>query len=127
THTTAPHTPRKSTSTTASAASAFKTCSGGALELPQAIEGAPLALGGPAGAGDARGWRSPPRARRIRRSEILVECAGDRGRAAAVVERGHLEDAPAPLGQRDAEEVAAAQRLGRLGRLVVGVELAAVP
>src|SRR5205814_5611775 len=56
-----------STRSTARDARGWTTCRGGALELPQAIEGAPLALGGPAGAGDARGRRSPPRARRIRR------------------------------------------------------------
>ena len=64
--------------------------------------------------------------RRLRRREVLVERARHRGRAAALVERHHLQDAPVPLRQRDLHDVAGPHVLGGLHRLIVDVDLAAV-
>jgi len=48
------------------------------------------------------------------------------GSAAALVEADHLENPPATLRERYLYIVSGADRLGRLGRLVVELDLAAI-
>src|SRR6266536_5423957 len=91
----------------------------------QPVELASLALGRPAGAGRPVGRRRLTRARRLGWREIFVERARRGRRAATIVERQDLDDAAAALRQRDPDQIAGADRLGRLGRLLVDVDLAA--
>src|SRR5439155_1183075 len=96
------------------------------LQLAQPVERAALALGRAAGARRPKRRRRPAGARRLGRREVVVEQARVRGRAPALVEADDLEDPAAALGQRNLYIVAGADPLGRLGRLVVDVDLAAV-
>src|SRR5258706_8224274 len=91
----------------------------------QPVELAALALGWSAHAGRPVGRRRLTRARRLGWREIFVEGARLRRAASTIVEHQDLDDAPAPLRQRDPDHVAGTHRLGRLARLVVDVDLAA--
>src|SRR5207237_3454806 len=89
----------------------------------QPVELAPLALGWPTHAGRPVGRRRLTRARRLGWREIFVERARLRRAASTIVEHQDLDDAAAPLREGDPDHVAGAHRLGRLGRLVVDVDL----
>src|SRR5437667_12761551 len=96
------------------------------LSFPyQPVELAALALGRPAHPGRPVRRRRLTRARRLGWREIFVERARLRRAASTIVEDQDLDDAATPLRQRDPDHVAGTHRLGRLGRLVVDVDLAA--
>src|SRR5215813_547146 len=94
--------------------------------IAQTVQRATLALGRPAGAWWTKRRRRPPWPWRLGRREVVVEQARMGRGAAPLVQPDHLEDPAAPLPQRNLYIVTGADRLGRLGRLIVDVDLSAV-
>src|SRR6266508_5430407 len=94
-------------------------------ELTQAVHESPFALRRPTGPRRPVDRANAPFVRGRRRRQVLVQSARDTRGTAPVGETDDAQRAEA-LGDRDAQQVTVTQRLRRLRRLLVDLDLAAV-